>query len=98
MALVSATQESPMYVQWQRIKQTCGDAIVLFRCGDFYEMFGEDARTGARVLELTLTRKHFGKGLVLDNQLKSIIDQKRIRHYSPFYSVNENTWWLHKKR
>lgn len=54
--------ETPMQTQWQRLKQACGDAILLFRCGDFYETFGEDARTASRVLDIALTRKHWGKG------------------------------------
>lgn len=51
-----------------------------------------------RVAHAILVVFQDGKGLVLDNQIKSVIDQARIRHYSPFYSVNEKTWWLHKKR
>lgn len=37
-----------------------------------------------------------GKTLILDNQIKKVIDADRIRHYRPVYSVNEKTWWLHK--
>ena len=43
---------TPMMQQYQRIKEENGDALLFFRLGDFYEMFGEDAkvasRTGAR--------------------------------------------------
>ena len=38
-----------------------------------------------------------GKTWILDNQIKQVIDAKRIRHYRPVYSVNEKGWWLHKK-
>ncbi len=43
--------------QYLDIKRQHRDAIVLFRMGDFYEMFYEDAVTAARVLELTLTSR-----------------------------------------
>lgn len=38
-----------------------------------------------------------GTGYVLDNQIKQVVDQARIHHYSPYYSINETNWWLHKK-
>lgn len=37
------------------------------------------------------------KGLVLDNQIKQVVNQKMVRHYQPYYSINETAWWLHKK-
>src|SRR5262249_56186162 len=43
------------------IKERHPDAIVLFRLGDFYEMFFEDAVLGARLLDLTLTTRDKGK-------------------------------------
>jgi DNA mismatch repair protein MutS len=43
--------------QYLDVKRQHRDAIVLFRMGDFYEMFYEDAITAARVLELTLTSR-----------------------------------------
>lgn len=48
---------TPAQAQYQKIKEKYPDAIVFFRMGDFYEMFGEDARTGAKVLGLTLTSR-----------------------------------------
>ena len=36
------------------------DAVLLFRCGDFYECFGEDAVTCADILQITLTRRMNG--------------------------------------
>ncbi|MBM3498925.1 MAG: DNA mismatch repair protein MutS [Armatimonadetes bacterium] len=53
---------TPMFRQWQAAKARYPDALLLFRMGDFYEMFGEDAETGARELELTLTSRECGKG------------------------------------
>ena len=51
-----------MMVQYRRIKDTCGDAILMFRLGDFYEMFEEDAKIASRILDLALTKKHIGGG------------------------------------
>ncbi|HWV57265.1 MAG TPA: DNA mismatch repair protein MutS, partial [Longimicrobiales bacterium] len=46
--------------QWRQAKMRHADAIVLFRVGDFYEMFYDDAREGARLLGLTLTSRNNG--------------------------------------
>jgi DNA mismatch repair protein MutS len=46
--------------QYREIKARHQDAILLFRMGDFYEMFYEDAELGARVLSLTLTSRNNG--------------------------------------
>ena len=51
---------SPMMQQYMRIKQNNPEPLLLFRVGDFYEMFFEDAITGSRELELTLTGKDCG--------------------------------------
>jgi DNA mismatch repair protein MutS len=48
---------TPLMKQYFGIKEKYGDAIVLFRLGDFYEMFGEDARTASRVLQIALTTR-----------------------------------------
>ncbi|MFQ5767775.1 MAG: DNA mismatch repair protein MutS [Acidobacteriota bacterium] len=49
-----------MFHQYRAIKARYQDAILMFRMGDFYEMFFEDALTASRVLEITLTRR--GRG------------------------------------
>ena len=49
--------ESPMMQQYQRIKSSYPDALLLFRMGDFYETFFDDAHTASRVLGLTLTSR-----------------------------------------
>ena len=51
---------SPMMRQYVEIKQANKDVIIMFRLGDFYEMFFEDAVTVSRELELTLTGKSAG--------------------------------------
>ncbi len=52
---------SPMMRQYEEAKAACGDALLLFRMGDFYELFHEDAKTCARVLGLTLTSRDKGE-------------------------------------
>ena len=48
---------TPMMEQYFRIKELHRDALLFFRLGDFYEMFYEDARTAAPVLEIALTSR-----------------------------------------
>ena len=57
---------SPLMRQHAELKKKFPDAILLFRVGDFYETFGEDARTASRILGLTLTRKMAGGGEYTD--------------------------------
>ena len=52
---------TPMMEQYFRIKENYRDCILLYRIGDFYEMFGEDAVIGSKVLEITLTSRDKGK-------------------------------------
>ncbi len=52
---------TPMLKQYRDIKARYPDAIVLFRLGDFYEMFDEDALRISRELGLTLTSRSFSK-------------------------------------
>src|SRR6266508_6459545 len=51
-------QLTPMMAQYRRIKgELPRDALLLFRLGDFYEMFFEDAQIGAQLLNVALTRR-----------------------------------------
>ena len=51
-------QLTPMMAQYRRIKaELPKDALLLFRLGDFYELFFEDAVAGAQVLNVTLTKR-----------------------------------------
>ncbi|MCU0627691.1 MAG: hypothetical protein MUF21_14585, partial [Gemmatimonadaceae bacterium] len=52
--------ETPLMQQWREVKSQHRDAILLFRMGDFYEMFADDAVIGARALGLTLTARNNG--------------------------------------
>ncbi|HEX9897541.1 MAG TPA: DNA mismatch repair protein MutS [Dehalococcoidales bacterium] len=53
---------TPIRQQYLRIKRKYPQAIVLFRLGDFYETFDEDAKTASRELEIVLTSREMGKG------------------------------------
>src|SRR5438105_11720107 len=52
--------ETPLMQQHKAIKQKYPDAILLFRVGDFYETFGEDAIIASQVLGITLTKRNNG--------------------------------------
>jgi DNA mismatch repair protein MutS len=49
---------TPMLRQYHAVKQDVPEALLLFRLGDFYELFFEDAVTASRELEITLTARH----------------------------------------
>lgn len=52
--------ETPLMKQYYKIKDKHPDAVLLFRVGDFYETFGEDAIKSAEILGITLTRRANG--------------------------------------
>ena len=51
---------TPMMKQFFSMKAQHPGALILFRCGDFYETYGEDAVESARILGITLTRRNNG--------------------------------------
>jgi DNA mismatch repair protein MutS len=53
---------TPMMRQYHAVKQETPDALLLFRLGDFYELFFDDAVTAARELEITLTARNKERG------------------------------------
>src|SRR2546430_15838787 len=56
--MASDAQLTPMMAQYRRIKSELPkDALLLFRLGDFYEMFFEDAQQGAQLLNVALTKR-----------------------------------------
>jgi len=58
-AVSAEAQLTPMMAQYRRIKgELPKDALLLFRLGDFYEMFFEDAQAGAQLLNLSLTARN----------------------------------------
>ena len=58
----NAENDSPLMRQHAEMKRKFPDAMLLFRVGDFYETFGEDARKASQILGITLTRKASGGG------------------------------------
>jgi DNA mismatch repair protein MutS len=58
--MAKSSGDTPLMQQHRAIKQRYPDAILLFRVGDFYETFGEDAIKTAKVLGITLTKRNNG--------------------------------------
>jgi DNA mismatch repair protein MutS len=58
---VTDSNLTPMMQQYRENKQRHPDAILLFRMGDFYEMFFEDAKRASRILEIALTTRDKNK-------------------------------------
>ena len=54
------TIETPMMKQFREIKNQYPDAVLLFRCGDFYETYAEDAVRASKILNITLTHRSNG--------------------------------------
>ncbi|WP_241498766.1 DNA mismatch repair protein MutS [Fervidobacterium thailandense] len=70
---------TPMMKQYMEIKERYKDAILLFRLGDFYEAFFDDAHTVSRVLNIVLTKRQDAPmaGIpyhALDNYLKKLVE------------------------
>ncbi|HNT29407.1 MAG TPA: DNA mismatch repair protein MutS [bacterium] len=57
------TELTPMLKQYYAVKEQHRDAILMFRLGDFYEMFGEDAKVASRELDIVLTARNKGSDL-----------------------------------
>jgi DNA mismatch repair protein MutS len=58
----TASHSTPLMRQYHAIKQQAPNALLMFRLGDFYELFYDDAVTAARELEITLTSRNKEKG------------------------------------
>ena len=61
--MTSGSTLTPVRRQYLKIKNSYPDAVVLFRLGDFYETFDDDAELASRELEITLTSRTMGKNL-----------------------------------
>lgn len=60
LPMAKSGNDTPLMQQHNAIKQKYPDAILLFRVGDFYETFGEDAIIASKVLGITLTKRNNG--------------------------------------
>jgi DNA mismatch repair protein MutS len=64
VSATSLTPPTPMMRQYQAWKQRYPDYLLLFRLGDFYEAFHEDAAVAARTLDIALTSRQKGEGVI----------------------------------
>ena len=92
-----ADNDTPMMMQYRELKRRFPDHLLLFRLGDFYELFLEDAELGARLLSITLTSRqgspmagiphHAAEGyiarLVQAGQKIAVCDQMRTNGRTP---------------
>lgn len=83
----SINSHTPMMQQYLRIKAEHPDMLLLYRMGDFYELFFEDAKTAAKLLDLTLTHRGQSNGKpipmagvpyhAIDNYLARLLKQNQ---------------------
>jgi len=59
---MNQSNPTPMLRQYQELKQQHPGTLLFFRLGDFYELFFDDALTGSRELQITLTARHKDSG------------------------------------
>ena len=81
---MSNNAKTPLMIQYDQIKSGYSDSILLFRMGDFYETFGEDAVIASKLLGIVLTKRANGKASdvplagfpyhALDNYLPKLVD------------------------
>ena len=57
MAALPESKPTPMMAQYLALREEAGDALLFYRMGDFFELFFEDARTAAAVLDIALTTR-----------------------------------------
>src|SRR6266581_1448583 len=62
---MAADASTPLMRQYNAVKEQVSGALLMFRLGDFYELFFEDAVTAARELEITLTSRNKEKGIAV---------------------------------
>lgn len=55
--MAQKNEKSPMLAQYEELKAKHPDTLILFRCGDFYETYNEDAEACATILGITLTKR-----------------------------------------
>lgn len=62
--MAKSKKETPLMTQYNTIKGKYPDALLLFRVGDFYETFGQDAVKTSQILGIVLTKRNNGEGSV----------------------------------
>ena len=66
MTIKKKVAETPLMKQYNQIKAKYPDALLLFRVGDFYETFGEDAIKASKILGIILTKRKNGSGTFIE--------------------------------
>ena len=61
-SVIKVSSTSPLFAQYNEIKSKHQDKLVFYRMGDFYELFGDDAKEASAILGITLTSRAHGKG------------------------------------
>jgi len=69
------------YVQYREIKAAHPDTVLLYRLGDFYETFDDDAKLVAELLDVTLTSKHFA------NHKRTKVQQRAPMAGMPYHAI-----------
>lgn len=64
--MANTAQETPMMAQFRKIKEQYPDALLLFRCGDFYETYLQDAVKASKILNITLTKRNNGSANLIE--------------------------------
>src|SRR5437660_7427807 len=62
---MAADASTPLMRQYNAVKEQVSGALLLFRLGDFYELFFDDAVVAARELQITLTSRNKEKGMAI---------------------------------
>ena len=84
-------QGNPMMKQFYSFKAKHPDALLLFRCGDFYETYSEDAVEASRVLGITLTKRN-NKGNTDATEMASVFPIMRWIPICLSSSGRANAW------
>ena len=89
MAIEKKYVETPLMKQYYAVKAVHPDAILLFRVGDFYETFGDDAIKASGILGITLTRRANGAATFVE--LAGFPIMRSTPTY-PSWSERANAW------
>ena len=97
--MAKAKEETPLMAQHRSIKAKYPDAILLFRVGDFYETFGQDAIVSSQILGITLTKRNSSSSSSLELAERAILqhiclcrNEDVLFPESNIETVNESGW------
>ena len=95
---------SPMMMHYLKTKEQYPDCILLYRLGDFYEMFFEDAQKASEILDLVLTKRDCGDNQrapmcgvpyhAVDNYIAKLVEAgQRLQFASSCLNLPAREWW-----